>query len=141
MKTFTVVRNDDESGVSGTGRILDGIIFHNGKVVICWRTDIDGTKHGDSSIGVYESFGAFRRIHIDSHPDNKTEIHFNPDINDLLDHLTEKILFEEVDKMEMDIPTTDNEGKRLGKIATLRLKVGKLLQLSKFPSDGPPQEE
>lgn len=141
MKTFTIVRNGDESGVSGTGRILDGIIFHNGKVVVCWRTDIDGTKHGDSSIGIYESFGAFRRIHIDSHPDNKTEIHFNPETNELLDQITEQVLFEQVDTMDLDVPTTDSEGKRFGKIAQLRLRIGKLLQNNKFPIDKPVKPE
>lgn len=28
-KLFTVTRKSDESGVSGTGRILDGVVFHN----------------------------------------------------------------------------------------------------------------
>jgi len=135
MKTFTVVRNGDESGVSGTGRILDGVIFHNGKVVVCWRTDIDGSKHGDSSVGIYESFGAFRRIHIDSHPDNLTEIHFNPETNILLDDITDKVLFEEIDKMDLGIATTDSEGKRIGKVAQLRYRVAKLLQNMKSPID------
>ena len=73
-KRFSIIRNSDESGVSGTGRIIDGIVFHNGNTVICWRTDIEGSQHGYSSLGIYESFEAFKFIHIDSHPDNNTEI-------------------------------------------------------------------
>lgn len=73
-RVFTMVRNADKSGVSGTGRVLDGVVFHNGQVVVCWRTDIDAAKHGDSSIGIYPSWEAFKHIHISSHPDNKTEI-------------------------------------------------------------------
>ena len=70
-KLFTMIRKNDESHVSGTGRVLDGAIFHNGKVVICWRTE---PKLGHSSLGIYDSFEAFKFIHIDSHPTNGTEI-------------------------------------------------------------------
>ena len=141
MKTFTVIRNADESGVSGTGRILDGAIAHNGKVIVCWRTDVDGSKHGDSSIGIYDSFGAFRRIHIDSHPDNKTEIHFNPELNEMLDEAIELIQTEAIDTMELDIPSTDCDGKRFGKIATLRNRIICYLTSRRFPIEKAKEEE
>lgn len=67
-RLFTIIRHADESGVSGTGRVLDGIVWHNGKVTVCWRTG----PH--SSIAVYDSFEIFKAIHIDSHPTNGTEI-------------------------------------------------------------------
>lgn len=75
-KRFSVIRNFDENGISGVGRVLDGIVFHNGKVVVCWRTDAPNSEslHGHSSISLYDSFKGFKLIHIDSHPDNKTEI-------------------------------------------------------------------
>jgi len=66
-KTFTVIRHHDESQVSGTGRVLDGVLFPNGKVVICWRVQYQ-------TVAIYESFEAFKAIHIDSHPLNNTEI-------------------------------------------------------------------
>lgn len=75
-KLFSVFRKSDESGVSGTGRILDGVLFHNGQTVVCWRTDIDASKHGHSSLGIYPTFEAFKFIHIDSHPTNGTEVIF-----------------------------------------------------------------
>jgi hypothetical protein len=71
-KRFTLYRVSDESGVSGTGRVLDGVLFHNGQVVICWRTDIDGARHGHSSLGIYPTWEAFEFIHIKSHPENQT---------------------------------------------------------------------
>lgn len=73
---FSIIRVNDETGISGQGRVLDGVVFHNGKVAICWRTDTPDSKslHGHSSITVFDSFKAFKAIHIDSHPDNKTEI-------------------------------------------------------------------
>jgi hypothetical protein len=72
-KLFTVIRHGDESGVSGIGRVLDGVVFHNGKTVVCWRTE---NKHGHTSVAVYDSFESFKFLHIDSHPSNKTELKF-----------------------------------------------------------------
>lgn len=147
MKTFTVVRNGDESGVSGTGRILDGALFHNGKVAVCWRTDTDGTKYGDSSIGIYDSFGAFRRIHIDSHPDNKTEIHWNQKTSEMLDELIDLVQTEKVDELELGVKKSE-DGKRFSPAKLLRNKVVALLVSMKpavektvLDAEEPAQEE
>ncbi len=75
-RLFTVVRDADESGVSGTGRVLDGVIFHNGQVVVCWRGDLRPETSGYSSLGVYPSWAAFKKIHLDAHPTNKAKIVF-----------------------------------------------------------------
>lgn len=72
-RLFTIIRKADESGVSGVGRVLDGVLWHNGKVTVCWRTD---DVHGYTSVAVYDSWNAFKYIHIDSHPTNGTEIKF-----------------------------------------------------------------
>jgi hypothetical protein len=68
---FTMIRHHDERGVSGTESVLDGVVFHHGKVVICWRTE---EQHGSTRVGVYDSWEAFTFIHIDSHPTNEMEI-------------------------------------------------------------------
>lgn len=39
-QVFTLIRHADQTGISGTGRVIDGVIFHTGQVVICWRTDL-----------------------------------------------------------------------------------------------------
>lgn len=75
-RLFSLIRNFDQSGISGTGRVLDGVIFHNGQVVICWRSDVNEDKLGFSSLGVYPSWEAFLQIHVKPHPDNQTEISF-----------------------------------------------------------------
>lgn len=54
--------------------VLDGVIFHTGQVVVCWRTDVDQAAEGYSSLGIYPSWEAFRSVHIDSHPANQTTI-------------------------------------------------------------------
>lgn len=56
MKTFTLVRNEDASGVSGTGEVAEGVEFNNGKCVMCWDTKT-------SSIAVYESIDDLIAIH------------------------------------------------------------------------------
>ena len=76
MRAFTMYRGADESNVSGTGRILDGIIFHTGQVVICWRTDIEGAKHGHASLEIFQSWESFQFIHVDAHPGNQSRIEF-----------------------------------------------------------------
>lgn len=71
MKTFEIIRNNDESGISGTGKILEGAIYSNGKVVVYWL----GKDY--NSFGIYDHFYAFHFIHIRSHPTNQTEIRFH----------------------------------------------------------------
>lgn len=75
-QVFTLVRHNDESGLSGTGRVIDGIIFHTGQVVICWRTDLLQKKNAFSSLAIYDSWDAFAHIHIKSHPPSQTEVIF-----------------------------------------------------------------
>ena len=75
-RPFLVVREEDESGVSGRGRALDGIIWHNGWVSVCWRTNIN-QEHGYTSVGFYPNWEAFEKIHISPHPGNKTKIEWH----------------------------------------------------------------
>lgn len=56
MRRFYLERSVDASGVSGTGKVAEGIEFDTGDVVICWLTST-------SSIGVYRNIKAVRAIH------------------------------------------------------------------------------
>lgn len=56
MRTFKLVRTEDYSGVSGTGEVAEGVVFNNGKTVMCWDT-------ATSSIAVYESVFDVAAIH------------------------------------------------------------------------------
>ena len=69
MKTFRMIRNADESGVSGTGTVLEGVKFSDGIVVVRWCVE-----NMPNSTAIYENFGAFELIHVTSHPTNKTII-------------------------------------------------------------------
>jgi hypothetical protein len=68
-KTFSMIRGSDESGVSGTGKVLEGVLFSDGTVVVRWLT-----PHVASSTAVYTNMVDFEQIHIYSHPTNKTRI-------------------------------------------------------------------
>jgi len=71
---FTMFRRLDTSGVSGTGRILDGIVFPDGITVIRWRSDKKFAGRKVNSLGVFQSFEDFKIIHISSHVENQTVI-------------------------------------------------------------------
>jgi hypothetical protein len=75
-RLFTLIRREDESGVSGTGRVLDGVIFHTGQVVICWRSDLRMPSAGYSSMTIYPSWEAFLHIHVAPHADGAHEVCF-----------------------------------------------------------------
>lgn len=65
MKVFRMIRQKDISGVSGTGHVLDGVVFDDGTTVVRWRS-------GQASIGIFKSYEDFRKIHIEPHPENNT---------------------------------------------------------------------
>jgi hypothetical protein len=69
MKIFYLNRIEDESGISGTGRVAQGFIFDNGKVALTWLLE-------HPSVTIYDNIGEVRAIH--SH-DGKTEIEMIPD--------------------------------------------------------------
>jgi len=53
---FHLERDEDETGVSGTGAVAEGIVFSNGKVVMSWLTE-------HTSIAVYENMNHLEAIH------------------------------------------------------------------------------
>lgn len=66
-----MLRNKDESGISGTGVVLEGAIYSNGQVVTYWL------GKNFNSFGIYPHFFAFYFLHVKSHPTNDTQIFFN----------------------------------------------------------------
>lgn len=69
MKIFYLKRKEDETGVSGTGRVAQGFVFDNGKVAITWLSE-------HPSVTVYDSIGEVHAIH--GHG-GKTEVIMEPD--------------------------------------------------------------
>jgi hypothetical protein len=56
MRMFSLVRHEDETGVSGTGIVAQGVRFASGKCAMCWLTDT-------SSVAVYDSMEDLIKIH------------------------------------------------------------------------------
>ena len=65
-----MIRNNDETGVSGTGKVLEAVLFGNGMLVTHWFGKFE-------SINVYKSYEDFLEIHVKSHPQNGTTIVWN----------------------------------------------------------------
>ena len=69
IRTFTVCRINDESGVSGTGIVIEGITLATGQCVVHW---LYPTPRG--SIAIFDSIADFATVHIKPHPGNETII-------------------------------------------------------------------
>ena len=67
MRTFLMRREFDVSGVSGTGTVVEGVLFSTGVVVVHWLT-----PPPRGSISVWDSIEQFLDIHVRPHPANRT---------------------------------------------------------------------
>lgn len=56
MRIFNLVRFEDESGVSGSGVVAEGIEFSNKRVAITWLSD-------RACVGVYDHLEDIEAIH------------------------------------------------------------------------------
>lgn len=71
MRRFSMRRDSDVSGVSGTGIVLEGVLFSTGVVVIHWLT-----PPPRGSIAVFDSIEQFLAIHMFPHPENHSALVF-----------------------------------------------------------------
>lgn len=56
IRRFHFERSEDASGVSGCGRVAEGVVFSNGKVALEWLSD-------HSSTALYDSIKDVELIH------------------------------------------------------------------------------
>jgi len=56
MRRFNLVRNEDETGVSGTGTVAQGIEFNDGTCAMRWLT-------AKASVAFYDSILDLEQIH------------------------------------------------------------------------------
>jgi len=56
MRQFHLLREEDVSGVSGTGIVAEGVEFESGKVVISWLVP-------PFSMSIHNSMEAARNVH------------------------------------------------------------------------------
>lgn len=72
MRTFELERQSDETGVSGTGVVVEGVAFTTGVVVAHWLTPAPW-----GSVTIWPGWATFMSVHVWSHPTNSTRIHWD----------------------------------------------------------------
>ena len=104
MKIFYLNRTEDETGVSGTGRVAQGFIFDNGKVAVTWLSE-------HPSVTVYDSIGEVHAIH--GHQ-GKTEVIMEPDYRRAYNELISFVgNFSLLESMREKLPIDSQTGKLL----------------------------
>jgi len=71
IRTFTVCRQSDETGVSGEGVVIEGVSLASGHCIIHWL--FPPPRGG---IAIFDSLDDFLKVHVKPHPSNKTIITF-----------------------------------------------------------------
>lgn len=66
-----MIRQADETGSSGIGKVVEGVVFSDGTCVVRWTV-----PDKPNSTAVWPSFEAFKLFHIDKHPDNRTIVNW-----------------------------------------------------------------
>ena len=69
ITSFTAYRQHDETGVSGDGVVIEGVVMATGQCVVHW---LYPTPRG--SIAIFDSISDFATVHIKPHPGNETII-------------------------------------------------------------------
>jgi len=72
IRTFTVARQYDETGVSGEGVVIEGVTLATGQCVVHW---LYPPPRG--GIAIFDSMNDFIKVHIQPHPSNGTIITYD----------------------------------------------------------------
>ena len=72
LRSFTLRRESDVSGVSGTGIVLEGAMFSTGVVVVHWLT-----PPPRGSIAIFDTLDQLLSIHVRPHPENRAVLTFD----------------------------------------------------------------
>jgi|TARA_R110000824_G_scaffold98399_3_gene234824 hypothetical protein len=71
IRSFTVCRQTDETGISGEGVVIEGVVLASGHCIIHWL--FPPPRGG---IAIFDSLEDFLKVHVKPHPENKTIITF-----------------------------------------------------------------
>ncbi len=72
IQTFTVARQADETGVSGEGVVIEGVLLATGQCIAHWLY-----PRPRGSIAIFDSMNDFITVHIKPHPGNRTIITYD----------------------------------------------------------------
>ena len=71
IRSFTVCRQTDETGISGEGVVIEGVVLASGHCIIHWL--FPPPRGG---IAIFDSLEDFLKVHVKPLPENKTIITF-----------------------------------------------------------------
>lgn len=74
MRRFYIHRKEDVTGMSGTGRVGDGIEFENGQVALTWKKELP-------SVTIFQSISVLERLHTHN-GSHQTKIVWIDDVNE-----------------------------------------------------------
>lgn len=72
IQTFTVARQADETGISGEGVVIEGVVLATGQCIAHWLY-----PRPKGSIAIFDSMNDFVTVHIKPHPGNRTIITYD----------------------------------------------------------------
>jgi len=78
ITSFTVFRQQDETGVSGEGVVIEGVVMATGQCVVHW---LYPPPRG--GIAIFDSMSDFVKVHIEPHPANQTIITYQDGTKDV----------------------------------------------------------
>lgn len=78
ITSFTVYRQQDETGVSGEGVVIEGVVMATGQCVVHW---LYPPPRG--GIAIFDSMSDFVKVHIEPHPANQTIITYQDGTKDV----------------------------------------------------------
>ena len=85
IQTFTVARQADETGVSGEGVVIEGVLLATGQCIAHWLY-----PRPKGSIAIFDSMNDFITVHIKPHPGNRTIITYDDGEQEKFGLLTEE---------------------------------------------------
>ena len=86
ITSFTVYRQHDETGVSGDGVVIEGVVMATGQCVVHW---LYPPPRG--GIAIFDSMSDFVKVHIEPHPANQTIITYQDGHKDVYGTSQKKI--------------------------------------------------
>jgi hypothetical protein len=101
IRTFTVARQYDETGVSGEGVVIEGVTLATGQCIAHW---LFPPPRG--SIAIFDSMSDFITVHIRPHPSNRTIITYDDGEQERFGLFTEEEKSED-ENIPSEAPPTD----------------------------------
>lgn len=116
MRRFYLKRDEDASGVSGTGRVADGVEFDNGLVAITWKSEYP-------SVTIFQSITVVEKVHTHKGKDKTKIIWVDPKFEEVEDKAKEtkkqekeEAELEELIEAEKEIAEAINSGSLTGSV-------------------------